>query len=367
MRHHLLFSLTALLALTFTACQSKTYRISGTVTGLADGDTLYISTDLSSAKPKPINSTVVKDGHFTIEGETDSAQIAIIYTTHQNDTYSSFFLEPGYISITLTDTPGGNRIGGTHLNNKYQQLRDSVFTYGKEINRIAEHVYGNTVDAKAKQEGMDKIEQITNRFKAYAAQVTEKNIDNEFGYFMITNYADLLASTELSRLFKQLPAHMRQRKEARLLEAAIIRFEKNAVGVTIEDFSMQTPEGGELSAMSVISQHRVTVIDFWASWCGPCRQEMPFMLQMYNTYKDKGLGILGVSLDKNHGAWTNAIKQLKLPWPQMSDLKGWENAAAKRFNVSSIPHTIVVDQKGKILQSGLRRTQLERFVAEQLK
>ena len=367
MRHHLLFSLTALLALTFTACQSKTYRISGTVTGLADGDTLYISTDLSSAKPKPINSTVVKDGHFTIEGETDSAQIAIIYTTHQNDTYSSFFLEPGYISITLTDTPGGNRIGGTLLNNKYQQLRDSVFTYGKEINRIAEHVYGNTVDAKAKQEGMDKIEQITNRFKAYAARVTEKNIDNEFGYFMITNYADLLASTELSRLFKQLPAHMRQRKEARLLEAAIIRLEKNAVGVTIEDFSMQTPEGGELSAMSVISQHRVTVIDFWASWCGPCRQEMPFMLQMYNTYKDQGLGILGVSLDKNHGAWTNAIKQLKLPWPQMSDLKGWENAAAKRFNVSSIPHTIVVDQKGKILQSGLRRTQLERFVAEQLK
>ena len=214
---------------------------------------------------------------------------------------------------------------------------------------------------------MDKIEQITNRFKAYAARVTEKNIDNEFGYFMITNYADLLASTELSRLFKQLPAHMRQRKQARLLEAAIIRFEKNAVGVTIEDFSMQTPEGGELSAMSVISQNRITVIDFWASWCGPCRQEMPFMLQMYDKYRDKGLGILGVSLDKNHGAWTNAIKQLKLPWPQMSDLKGWENAAAKRFNVTSIPHTIVVDQKGTILQRGLRRTQLEQFVAEQLK
>lgn len=362
-----IYLLLTILTLTFTACQSKTYRISGTVSGMADGDTLYITTDLSSAKPKPVNSAVVKDGHFTIEGEMDSVQMAIIYATRQNDIYSSFFLEPGYISITLTDTPGGSRIGGTDLNNKYQQLRDSIFAYGKEINAVAEHVYGSVVDAKSKQEGMDKIQRITSRFRTYCAHVVEENTDNEFGYFMITGYPDLFNKSDLSRLFRLLPAHMRQRKEAQLLEAAIQRYESNAIGATLADFTMSTPDGGELSAMSVISQNRITVIDFWASWCGPCRQEMPFMLQMYDKYRDKGLGILGVSLDKNHGAWTNAIKQLKLPWPQMSDLQGWQSAAAKRFNVTSIPHTIVVDQKGTILQRGLRRTQLEQFVAEQLK
>lgn len=139
-----------------------------------------------------------------------------------------------------------------------------------------------------------------------------------------------------------------------------------AIGEKFVDFAVEY--NGKTTRLSdYVGKGQYVLVDFWASWCGPCRQEMPFMLQMYDKYRDKGLGILGVSLDKNHGAWTNAIKQLKLPWPQMSDLQGWQSAAAKRFNVTSIPHTIVVDQKGTILQRGLRRTQLEQFVAEQLK
>lgn len=90
------------------------------------------------------------------------------------------------------------------------------------------------------------------------------------------------------------------------------------------------------------------------------------MLQLYETYHDKGLGIVGVSLDMNESDWTTAIKTLCLPWTQMSDLKGWDNAAAKLFDVTSIPHTIVVDQQGKILRRGLRGEQLSEFVESQL-
>lgn len=91
------------------------------------------------------------------------------------------------------------------------------------------------------------------------------------------------------------------------------------------------------------------------------------MIALYNEYKDSGLGIVGVSLDQDKDAWLTAIKKLELPWPQMSDLKGWDNAAAQQFNITSIPHTIVVDQKGVILERGLRGEVLKEFVAEQLK
>ena len=91
------------------------------------------------------------------------------------------------------------------------------------------------------------------------------------------------------------------------------------------------------------------------------------MVELYAQYKDKGLGIVGISLDNDKDAWLTAIRQLNISWPQMSDLLGWDNAAAQQFSISSIPHTIVVDQQGKILRRGLRGQELADFVAEQLK
>jgi len=123
----------------------------------------------------------------------------------------------------------------------------------------------------------------------------------------------------------------------------------------------------EISLMAEVKKNKITVIDFWASWCGPCRQEMPFMIQMYDKYQSQGLGIVGISLDENIDAWVKGTEALGFTWPQMSDLKGWENEIAQHFQVTSIPHTIVVDQSGKILRRGLRGEQLELFVAEQLK
>ena len=133
------------------------------------------------------------------------------------------------------------------------------------------------------------------------------------------------------------------------------------------DFTMDGIDGKPMSALAEISKNKVTVIDFWASWCGPCRAEMPNMVKMYDEYKDKGLGILGVSLDSKRSDWEGASKSLGVKWPQMSDLKGWDNAAARMFNIQSIPQTIVVDSNGKILKKGLRGEELEAFVAELLK
>ena len=348
------------------SCQSNSYKISGSTEGLADGDTIFVTHDLQSGVPS--DTLIVKEGKFELKGETDSTALCMIYSVKNNEINAAFFLEPGSINIKLTEQPGGSRVGGTKCNDQWQTLNDSVMSIGKEINRIAEHIYSNNLSQEEQQQGMEKIDRLNERFAALVVKTIEKNIDNEFGYFLLTYYPEeLIDNGNRARLIKQLPEKMRQRPVIKQLESALSAAEKTAVGASVQDFTQKAPDGTEVSLLAEVKKHKITVIDFWASWCGPCRQEMPFMIQMYDKYQSKGLGILGISLDENLDAWVKGTEALGFPWPQMSDLRGWENEIAQHFQVSSIPHTIVVDQKGTILSRGLRGEQLEQFVAEQLK
>jgi thiol-disulfide isomerase/thioredoxin len=292
----------------------------------------------------------------------------MIYSAKRNEINAAFFMEPGTIDIQLTDQPGASRVGGTTCNKQWQTLNDSVMSIGKEINRIAEHIYGNNLSQEEQQKGMEQIDKLNKRFAELVVKTAEKNIDNEFGYFLLTYYPEeLIDNNTRAKLIKELPAEMRQRTAIKQMEQAINAAAKTAEGATIKDFTQKTPDGTEISLMDEVKKYKVTVIDFWASWCGPCRQEMPFMMQMYDKHQSKGLGIIGISLDNDKDAWVKGTEALGFTWPQMSDLKGWENEIAQHFQVTSIPHTIVVDQKGTILRRGLRGEELEAFVAEQLK
>ena len=164
-----------------------------------------------------------------------------------------------------------------------------------------------------------------------------------------------------------MPKELRQRTAIQQMEQELAKQATTAEGSDMPDFTLPDAEGNPVSALAEIKKHKLTVIDFWASWCGPCRREMPSVISLYESYKDKGLGILGVSLDNNKDAWTNAIKQWGTSWTQVSDLKGWESSAATLFNVKSIPCTVIVDQEGKILRRDLRDEQLRNFVADYLK
>lgn len=354
-------------SITLAACQSKTYQIKGTAEDIADGDTLFLTTDLQQGIPR--DTVLVKDGKFEFSGETDSTYFCVIYSKKDETATTSLFVEPGTIKVIISKTPGASRVGGTNINDEWQRMNDSTMVIGKEINNIAEKLYANDKATQADQEkAMSRIEQLNKHFSTIVLKTTERNIQNELGCFLLTMYPeDIIPNSDRLRLIKMMPQEMRQRESVKQMEQLIGNIAKTEEGATIEDFTMNTITGAPLSVMSEVKKNRITILDFWASWCAPCRQEMPLMLDIYKTYKDKGLGIVGISLDEDDDAWKKGTEQLGIPWPQMSDLKGWENAAAQTFNITSIPHTIVLDQNGKILRRGLRGEQLQQFVAEQLK
>ena len=133
-------------------------------------------------------------------------------------------------------------------------------------------------------------------------------------------------------------------------------------GSPAPELVLNSPDGKPIALSSL--KGKIVMVDFWASWCKPCRQENPSIVKIYNKYKNSGFEILGVSLDENKEKWMEATKQDGLPWPQVSDLKGWQSAAAQVYGIQSIPFTILVDKEGKIIEKNLRGEPLEAKLKE---
>ncbi len=366
MKHLHSFLLLAATVCLLAACQSNAYHVKGTVEGMEDGDTLYLTCDLTDGIP--CDTVVIKDGKFSLDGEADSVQMAMIYSATHYEINANFFIEPGDITVTLISQPGMSRVGGTNCNDQWQETVDTVLVIGKEINRITEQIYSDTISEEEEEKGSAELVRLNQRYADFIVKKAEENIKNEYGFFLLTYFpVELISNADRERLISMLPDNMRHRPAVKAIEKEIEIAAKTAVGQQLPDFSQAAPDGTMVNIKDQYSQHKITIIDFWASWCGPCRADMPELVALYNDCKDKGLGVVGVSLDKDATAWQTAISKLNMTWPQMSDLKGWENAAAKQLNITSIPHTIIVDQKGKILQHKLRGAELRSFVEEQLK
>jgi len=337
--------LCSLLAIMMTSCQSNSYKLSGTVEGLSDGDTLLLTSDMINGEPS--DTIILKGNSFSFKGEAEEeTALCMIYSATNNEINAAFIREPGEITVKLSATPGASRVGGTPCNDEWQRLNDSVMVIGKEINRIAEHLYANNMTQKEQQRSMNEIEKLNKRFAQVVIETTEKNIKNEFGYFLLTYYPEELIDnkTRLS-LIEKLSDERRQRPAIKQIEESIRRAAKTAEGATIPNFSQQTPEGEELAIMTEVAKHKITIIDFWASWCAPCRKEIPNVKAQYALYKDKGFQVVSISIDKKEADWRKALAEEKLEWPNFLDTEG----AADLYNVRSIPAMYLVDAESQTL------------------
>ena len=351
-------------ALLAVACQSNSYKINGVAEGFQDGDTLLMGTNFNEGQR---DTLIVKDGKFHFEGVADSADLCII-SSPKHSVDAAFFREPGTIEITL-NTNGSPKVSGTKANEAWQKLNEEQQAFSQKMEELVKPLYTENLDSAQQQAIYDQFSELQKEMQNKIVETAENNIDNVLGFFLLTQIAnnDVMSSEKAVELLGKMPQQFRQREATKELERMLEASKAVEIGQQIEDFAFPTPTGEELNVMSEVAKNRVTILDFWASWCGPCRQETPFMISLYEKYHDKGLGIVGISLDQDHDAWVKGIEELGITWPQISDLKYWQSAAAEKFQVRSIPYMVVLDQKGTIINKGLRGEELEAFISEQLK
>jgi thiol-disulfide isomerase/thioredoxin len=164
-----------------------------------------------------------------------------------------------------------------------------------------------------------------------------------------------------NRLAKARPNH----PQVKQFVANLQRLQGVNKGAMAPEINLATPEGPNLALSSLRGKY--VLIDFWASWCGPCRRENPNVVKTYAAYKDKGFEIYGVSLDQDREAWLKAIEKDQLVWKHVSDLKYWSSAGAQAYQVNSIPQNFLLDKEGRILAKGLRGAALDQYLAQLFK
>ena len=362
------------------------YIITGTATGIENGKTIILETQDESGMGLLAKDTVkVENGKFEMKGkitepafymiqlegaqakiplilengevkitiDKDSIQKSKVTGTYNKDEYTSFVAETTKIQKKLMDFQNKNM----QAMNAAQQSKDTVVINGlmKEFNKLQEEV---SVTSKAK-------------YVTYAETHPKSFISALIIQGMLNDPTAVVAKSE--KLYNSLEESLKNTKPGKAIKAKLTELKApTGVGASAPttdgkwraDFSAPNPEGKVISLKESLG--KVTIVDFWASWCGPCRQENPNVVAIYKELHAKGLNIIGVSLDKDAAKWKEAIAKDGLTWTQVSNLKFWDEPIAKQYHVESIPATFILDASGHVVAKDLRGDELRAKIIELL-
>ena len=369
----LLLSVAALLFA--TSCTDKNaYTVTGKVADAKlNGKEVYLqelSTDGQGFTS--IDTTTIENGTFSFKGKTDSIAVRFISVAAENQHPALFILEAGNIEINIDSVP---TIKGTPMNDQYQIFANKSEEVNKKLVALGSQyqtaVSNNTITPelmeKLQSEGKSYSEQLAKLIFDY----TKTNMQNPVGEFFFMASGAAFSEDQLRELLTLASPKFKKDERIQQLEKQLKDMQtadKNTIeGSSYIDVKGKTPEGKETSLSEYVGKSKIVLVDFWASWCGPCIKDMPQLVEMYKKYKSKGLEIVGISLDEENNKWVEAIAKQGITWPQMSDLKGWSSELAVPYGVQSIPYTILLDSEGKIIAANLRGEELTEKIAELLK
>lgn len=359
------------------ACQKdqKGYSITANAAGFENGTVVYVNAISQSSRPIIIDSTTIQNEKFEIALPTPESN-DFNYLTFKDIRGNVLFLaENNPIKITIyKDSMRSSVIEGGTENNLFSTYVNTLNKYNEEKAKLSNqhHVSSKLGETDKVLQISAKREELVKKENQFRKDLADKHSNSLVSIMALTDLLNLKivtpqeAKTKLSTINDSLKTSRLGKNLELLINSAItVATQKNIdIGSPAEDFSAPAPNGKVLSLKE--SMGKVTIIDFWASWCKPCRIENPNVVKVYNKYHKKGLNIIGVSLDKKQDAWTQAIADDNLDWNHVSNLQFWQDPIAIAYGVRSIPATFILDEKGNIIAKNLRGPALEQKIAELL-
>ncbi len=347
------------------------FVIEGTITGdIEDGTKVFLKKTDKNNQPVEIDTTTIQDGKFTFLGPVDTLQLNFIFID-QVEALKAVVIEEGEIVVKAhKDSLSYAKVKGTFQNDVFTDYLNQ----SRELTERANSINKDRLSADAAGQAalLEEFKELQETYKNFELDFIKDNPNTLIGALLIDKAIsvrvvdeeeamdmynalspEVKKSIEASKILKQLEVLKKQKEKEK----------STAIGVKAPNFSAPTPSGEQLALNDVLG--KVTIVDFWAAWCRPCREENPNVVNVYKKYHDKGLNILGVSFDRRAEDWKKAIADDGLTWNHVSNVRYFDEIA-QLYNVTGIPAMFVLDENGIIVAKNVRGPALEAKIAELL-
>jgi peroxiredoxin len=361
------------------------FTVNGKFTGLKEEKKVFLEYRIADKRIE--DSTITKNGVFGFKGKIGTEPVKATLTLKSLEIdptvtmierilkrdNQDFFLEKGIILVKGANSANKALITGGKTQTEYLILQRAKKTATDKLDVLQQELI--PIFVKTQGKGIDTIK----RVKELSAQMQPLNQnlreqettflkahpDSYVSLNIVQQSASMINPKTFEPMLNSLSSRIKNTEQGKAMAAKLEKTKKTAIGVIAGDFSQPDVNGKIISLSSFRGKY--VLLDFWASWCGPCRSENPHVLKAYNEFKDKNFDVFAVSLDDKKDNWLKAVKEDGLPWTQVSDLNGFKNIAAQAYAISAIPQNFLIDPSGKIIASNLRGEALIKKLKEIIK